>query len=102
MTELAPHIGIPTIGIGAGASTDGQVLVTHDLLGLTAGHVPKFVKRYAELRRDIVDAVGQYADDVRARRFPDAAHTYGARSAELDALRARLSGDGVGEQSRSP
>jgi 3-methyl-2-oxobutanoate hydroxymethyltransferase len=103
MTELAPHLHVPTIGIGAGASTDGQVLVTHDLLGLTAGHVPKFVKRYAELRRDIVDAVTRYADDVRTRRFPDATHTYGVRAAEMDALRARLAGEaslwshGVGE-----
>lgn len=91
MTALAPHIHVPTIGIGAGSSTDGQVLVTHDLLGLTVGHVPKFVKRYAELRRDIVDAVAKYADDVRDRRFPDAAHSYGIRGDEADALRARLS-----------
>jgi 3-methyl-2-oxobutanoate hydroxymethyltransferase len=97
MTALTPYIRIPTIGIGAGPSTDGQVLVTHDLLGLTAGHVPKFVKRYAELRRDIVDAVARYADDVRARRFPDTAHSYGIRSTEVDALRARLSTDGVAE-----
>lgn len=91
MAELAPRLRIPTIGIGAGPSTDGQVLVTHDLLGLTSGHIPKFVKQYADLRRTIIDAVAHYADDVRARRFPDVAHTYGMRSAEVDALRTRLS-----------
>lgn len=95
MAALTSRIQVPTIGIGAGPSTDGQVLVTHDLLGLTAGHVPKFVKRYAELRRDIIDAVARYADDVRARRFPDAAHAYGMRSAEVEALHARLSDDGI-------
>ena len=95
MAALTSRIQVPTIGIGAGPSTDGQVLVTHDLLGLTAGHIPKFVKRYAELRRDIIDAVARYADDVRARRFPDAAHAYGMRSAEVEALRARLSDNGI-------
>lgn len=91
MSALAPHLRVPTIGIGAGPATDGQVLVTHDLLGLTVGHVPKFVKQYASLRDEIVDAAARYADDVRARRFPDAAHSYNMPSAEVDTLRARLS-----------
>lgn len=91
MSLLAPRIGVPTIGIGAGAATDGQVLVLHDLLGLTVGHVPRFVKQYADLRGRIVDAVTRYADDVRGRRFPDAEHSYNMPSAEVDRLRARLS-----------
>ena len=62
------HMEIPVIGIGAGASTDGQVLVFHDLLGIHGGFTPKFVKSYADLRGDMVRAVSAYAGDVRARR----------------------------------
>jgi 3-methyl-2-oxobutanoate hydroxymethyltransferase len=87
---IAPHIGIPIIGIGAGPATDGQVLVSHDLLGLTEGHVPKFVKRYAELGREMRDAFARYAEDVRARRFPAEAHNYGIPAIELEALTQRL------------
>ena len=67
---------IPTIGIGAGVDCDGQVLVWHDLLGLTTGHVPKFVKQYADLGRDALKALEAYVADVREGRFPDAQHTY--------------------------
>lgn len=88
---LVPRIRIPTIGIGAGSATDGQVLVTHDLLGLTDGHVPRFVKQYADLKRDMTDAFSRYADDVRARRFPESAHNYGAPAAEIESLEQRLS-----------
>lgn len=87
---LTERVGIPTIGIGAGAAVDGQVLVFHDLLGLWAGHVPKFVRRYADLEPLAVDAVRRWSDDVRARRFPDAAESYGIPAAELAALKARL------------
>jgi 3-methyl-2-oxobutanoate hydroxymethyltransferase len=84
---VAAHITdllkIPTIGIGAGPSCDGQVLVWHDLLGLTTGHVPRFVKRYADLSSTISDALRAYADDVRTGRFPDASHTYGMPDDEL-------------------
>ena len=62
---------IPTIGIGAGAGCDGQVLVYHDLLGLTEGHLPRFVKRYANLSREIRDALEAYASDVRSGAFPE-------------------------------
>ena len=91
VTELlVPLLRIPTIGIGAGPATDGQVLVTHDLLGLTDGHVPRFVKQYADLKREMADAFTRYADDVRARRFPESAHSYGAPASELEALQRRL------------
>src|SRR6185436_18335517 len=72
---VAAHISealqIPTIGIGAGARCDGQVLVWHDLLGLTSGHVPRFVKQYADLNATILDALQAYGADVRAATFPD-------------------------------
>ncbi|HKD35688.1 MAG TPA: 3-methyl-2-oxobutanoate hydroxymethyltransferase, partial [Pirellulales bacterium] len=63
-------VRIPTIGIGAGADCDGQVLVVNDLLGLTSGYVPKFVKAYADLRGVIEKAVIGFRDDVREGRFP--------------------------------
>jgi 3-methyl-2-oxobutanoate hydroxymethyltransferase len=68
-------VGIPTIGIGAGRVTDGQILVVTDLLGL-AGTTPRFVRRYAELRETIRDAVRRYAEDVREDRFPGPEETY--------------------------
>ncbi len=67
---------VPTIGIGAGADTDGQVLVWHDMLGYYEGHSPRFVKRYAEIGDAIVDALGRYASDVRSGAFPEEQHTY--------------------------
>src|SRR5438477_523725 len=73
---LMPHIHIPVIGIGAGIFTDGQVLVFHDLLGMTRSHVPKFVKRYAEIHDQMVAGVRAYAEDVRSQKFPDADHVY--------------------------
>jgi 3-methyl-2-oxobutanoate hydroxymethyltransferase len=78
------------IGIGAGADTDGQVLVFHDLLGIFGGHAPKFVKRYADLREEMVRGVAAYADEVRARAFPAAEHTYAVDAEELDAFRRYL------------
>jgi 3-methyl-2-oxobutanoate hydroxymethyltransferase len=90
MALLAPLIDVPTIGIGAGWSTDGQVLVTTDLLGLTDGHVPKFVKSYADLRVQMIGAFERFAEDVRARRFPDEAHSYGVPAREVEALQQRL------------
>jgi 3-methyl-2-oxobutanoate hydroxymethyltransferase len=69
---------IPTIGIGAGPATDGQVLVLHDMLGLTSGKAPKFVKRYANLAEEISRAATAYADDVRAGSFPGPEHEYSA------------------------
>lgn len=91
VTELiVPRLRVPVIGIGAGAAADGQVLVLHDMLGITEGRLPRFVKRYAGLREAMVDAVSRYAADVRAGRFPEASHDYPIDPAELAALRARL------------
>ncbi len=69
---------IPTIGIGAGPGTDGQVLVLHDMLGLTTGKAPKFVKRYANLAEEIARAATEYAEDVRTGKFPGPEHEYSA------------------------
>ena len=71
-------IEIPTIGIGASAHCDGQILVTDDVVGLFTDFKPRFVKRYAELAPTIVQAAEEYAEDVRRRRFPGPEHTYGA------------------------
>lgn len=75
-------VAVPTIGIGAGAGCTGQVLVWHDLLGLNDGHVPRFVKTYANLSTDIVRALEAYVADVHAGRFPEAGHTYAMDAAE--------------------
>ena len=81
--RITALLTVPTIGIGAGAACDGQVLVYHDLLGLTEGHLPRFVKRYANLSREIRDALEGYAADVRAGAFPGEEHAYAMPEAEL-------------------
>jgi 3-methyl-2-oxobutanoate hydroxymethyltransferase len=68
--KITAELRIPTIGIGAGASCDGQVLVAHDLLGLTSGYVPKFVKPYADLKSIIVEAATRYRAEVESGIFP--------------------------------
>jgi 3-methyl-2-oxobutanoate hydroxymethyltransferase len=73
---VTESVGIPTIGIGAGPHCDGQVLVVHDLLGYSKGYLPKFVRKYADLNDTISRAVGDYAADVRAGRFPDDSTSY--------------------------
>jgi 3-methyl-2-oxobutanoate hydroxymethyltransferase len=84
--EVTRTLSVPTIGIGAGRNCDGQVLVYHDLLGLTEGHLPRFVKRYANLSREIRDALESYADEVRSGTFPEDQHTYEMSAEELDAF----------------
>ena len=74
--ELTESVAIPTIGIGAGAGCSGQVLVTHDLLGLTTDFNPRFVRHYAELGQTITEAVRAYAEDVRAGTFPSEEESY--------------------------
>jgi 3-methyl-2-oxobutanoate hydroxymethyltransferase len=75
-SRISASVTIPTIGIGAGAGCDGQVLVFHDLLGLGENFQPRFVKRYAELGQAAVAAIAAFADEVRAGRFPTADHAY--------------------------
>ena len=84
--RITRELAIPTIGIGAGAECDGQVLVYHDLLGLTEGHLPRFVKRYANLSREIRDALEAYAADVRAGTFPGDEHAYPMSEDEQNAF----------------
>ena len=76
-TEVSAALSIPTIGIGAGAGCDGQVLVYHDLLGLEERIAPRFVRRYAALGTLGREAVAAFAADVRAGRFPGPAESYG-------------------------
>jgi 3-methyl-2-oxobutanoate hydroxymethyltransferase len=83
-------LAIPTIGIGAGAACDGQVLVWHDLLGIYEGHAPRFVKQYADLHSVIVDALERYVAEVRSGAFPEEQHTYAMPEDELAAFRAAL------------
>ena len=87
---LAPLLRIPLIGIGAGADADGQVLVFHDLLGIYAGGVAKFVKRYADVRGVSVAGVQAYADEVRDGMYPAPEHGYGMPEAEAARLRELL------------
>jgi 3-methyl-2-oxobutanoate hydroxymethyltransferase len=88
--EITKRLSIPTIGIGAGGSCDGQVLVYHDLLGLSEGHLPRFVKRYANLSREIRDALEAYVDEVRSGEFPEEQHTYSIPEDELAEFESRM------------
>ncbi|MDQ4029956.1 MAG: 3-methyl-2-oxobutanoate hydroxymethyltransferase [Actinomycetota bacterium] len=81
--RITETLSIPTIGIGAGNACDGQVLVYHDLLGLSEGHLPRFVKRYANLSGEIRDALAAYVHDVRTGAFPEEEHTYRMPPEEL-------------------
>jgi 3-methyl-2-oxobutanoate hydroxymethyltransferase len=74
--KITAAVAIPTIGIGAGADCDGQVLVLHDLLGITSGYLPRFVKAYADLKTEITRAVTRYRDEVRDGAFPAKEHGY--------------------------
>jgi 3-methyl-2-oxobutanoate hydroxymethyltransferase len=77
LTEaIMPRMEIPVIGIGAGPAADGQVLVFHDLLGIYDGHVARFVKRYAGVRDEMIKGVSAFADEVRARKYPEEEHGY--------------------------
>jgi 3-methyl-2-oxobutanoate hydroxymethyltransferase len=82
--RITEMLHVPTIGIGAGPACDGQILVWHDLLGLTSGHVPQFVKKYADLAQSSRAALEAYVADVRARRFPEPQHTYPMAEGEQD------------------
>jgi 3-methyl-2-oxobutanoate hydroxymethyltransferase len=87
---LMPHLEVPVIGIGAGPATDGQVLVFHDLLGIYAGHTPRFVRRYAEVREEMLRGISEYTGDVRDGRFPAEEHTYSIDPEELEQFKKYL------------
>ncbi len=80
--EITAVVPVPTIGIGASAECDGQVLVTEDLAGIFSDFTPKFVRRYAELGAELGKAAAAYAEDVRARRFPGPENCFGAPKAD--------------------
>lgn len=87
VSVFSDRLSIPVIGIGAGPA-DGQVLVLHDLLGITEGHRPKFVKTYATIGEAMVEALSAYSSDVRDRSFPGAEHEYGASEEAVEAARS--------------
>ncbi|MCS7350503.1 3-methyl-2-oxobutanoate hydroxymethyltransferase [Thermoflexus sp.] len=89
-TAITQRLRIPTIGIGAGSGCDGQVLVLHDLLGLFDRFTPRFVKKYADLHREIVRAVQAYCEDVRSHRFPGPEHAFSMDPEELAAFQVML------------
>jgi 3-methyl-2-oxobutanoate hydroxymethyltransferase len=93
---IMPRMRIPVIGIGAGPATDGQVLVFHDLLGIYDGHTARFVKQYANVRDEMIKGVKAFADDVRARRYPEPEHGYTMAPDEVERLHA-LAGESTGE-----
>ncbi len=88
--RTAELLTVPVIGIGAGVDVDGQVLVLHDLLGITPDPAPKFVRRYGAVGDAIRDAVSTYAAEVREGAFPAVEHTYPIDDAELDIYRKRI------------
>jgi 3-methyl-2-oxobutanoate hydroxymethyltransferase len=81
---ISQQVGIPSIGIGAGADCDGQVLVTHDLLGLFERFTPRFVKKYADLHAEMLKAFAEYIAEVQSQQFPAAEHTFRMDEAEWD------------------
>jgi 3-methyl-2-oxobutanoate hydroxymethyltransferase len=90
--RITEALTVPTIGIGAGADCDGQVLVYHDLLGLTEGRAPRFVKRYAELAAAIRGALQTYAEEVRNGAYPAPEHTYAMPEEELELFESTTEG----------
>jgi 3-methyl-2-oxobutanoate hydroxymethyltransferase len=96
---IVEKLDVVTIGIGAGPATSGQVLVFHDLLGITTGRLPKFVKRYADVHGAMLEGVERYVEEVRSHRFPEADHVYGVEPAELSEFRHYLDQkDGLGSK----
>jgi 3-methyl-2-oxobutanoate hydroxymethyltransferase len=87
---VVERLEVPVIGIGAGPDADGQVLVFHDLLGITTGRMAKFVKQYADIHNQMVAGMNQYVTEVRSAHFPEPDHVYAIEPAELDAFRRYL------------
>lgn len=84
--EITRLLSIPTIGIGAGSNTDGQVLVYHDLVGYGSGYVPKFVKQYASISETVQTSISQYISDVKNRSFPEEKHSFNMKEEVLHSL----------------
>jgi 3-methyl-2-oxobutanoate hydroxymethyltransferase len=89
---ITRRLSIPTIGIGAGAECDGQILIWHDVLGYYAGHTPRFVKHYADLQNVISEALVAFAAEVREGAFPEEQHTYAISAEEFAVFEAALAG----------
>ena len=87
---ISQQLEIPTIGIGAGAGTDGQILLCHDLLGIFTDFKPRFTKRYCNLAEVAVNGLRDYVQEVKAGAFPDAAHSYAASEEEVERFRDML------------
>jgi 3-methyl-2-oxobutanoate hydroxymethyltransferase len=87
---IVEKLEIPSIGIGAGPATSGQVLVFHDLLGITTGRMAKFVKQYAHVHDEMVGGMRQYVSEVRSHHFPEPDHVYAVEPAELAELKRYL------------
>jgi len=84
---ILEKLEVPSIGIGAGPATSGQVLVFHDLLGITTGRTPKFVKRYADVHGAMLAGLERYVEETRGHRFPEPGHLYSVEPAELSEFR---------------
>lgn len=95
---IETELNIPTIGIGAGPHTSGQVLVVHDLLGINTGHVAKFVKRFADVHAAMLAGVRQYASEVRSGAFPAAEHVYSVDASQLSELHSILDKESLNSQ----
>ncbi len=95
-TAISKNVGIPTVGIGAGAGCDGQVLVFHDMLGLFGGLKPKFVKQYADLGETARAAIAQYASEVREGEFPGTEHQYSEQGTAGKSREQKATGDNAG------
>ena len=89
-TLISAQLEIPTIGIGAGVGTDGQILLGHDLLGMFTDFKPKFTKRYANLTEAALKGIAQYISEVKAGTFPDEDHSYGVDEKELEKFLAMI------------
>jgi 3-methyl-2-oxobutanoate hydroxymethyltransferase len=87
---ISEQLEIPTIGIGAGAGTDGQILLSYDLLGVFTDFKPKFTKRYANLTEVAVAGLSKYVEEVKAGTFPDDDHSYGVDPKEYETFLRRV------------
>jgi len=87
---VAESVQVPIIGIGAGKDVDGQVLVTHDLLGIFDKFIPKFVKQYAQIRTQIVEALNKYKEEVLSEAFPGPEHSFSMSAENLEELKKQM------------